>query len=96
MSPHKPNVDHLSYRELLIEEIIMFYAFGRQSQSTGANPDTTKANLIRLAERILLVNYHQPTTNLELKENASATQNLAFFQRHTFLVHHVSCSFVFQ
>ena len=31
MNPDKQNVDHLSYRKLLIEEIIMFHAFGGQS-----------------------------------------------------------------
>ena len=35
MNPDKQNVDHLSYRKLLIKEIIMFHAFGGQSQSTG-------------------------------------------------------------
>ena len=61
MNPNKQNIDHLSYRELLIEEIIMFYAFGGHSQSTGANPDTTKANLIRLAERDFISQL--PSTN---------------------------------
>ena len=51
INPDKQNVDHLSYRKLLIEEIIMFHAFGGQSQSTGPNPDTAKANLIRITER---------------------------------------------
>ena len=51
MNPDKQNVDHLSYQKLLNEEIIMFHAFGGQSQSTGPNPETTKTNLIRLTER---------------------------------------------
>ena len=51
MNPDKQNVDYLSYRKLLIERIIMFHSFGGQSQSTGPNPDTAKANLIRLTKR---------------------------------------------
>ena len=33
MNPDKQNVDHLSYRKLLIEEIIMLHAFGGQSRA---------------------------------------------------------------
>ena len=51
MDPDKQNVDHLSYRKLLIKEINVFHTFGGQSQVTGPNPHTTKANLIRLTER---------------------------------------------
>ena len=40
----KQNVDHLNYRKLLIEEIIMFDTSGGQSQSTGPNTDAAKAN----------------------------------------------------
>ena len=50
MNPDKQNIDHLSYRKLHIKEIIVFNAFSGQSQFTGSNPDSTKANLIRLTE----------------------------------------------
>ena len=84
MDPDKQNVNHLSYRKLLIEEIIMFPVFGGQSQSTGPNPDTTKANLIRLTERHF-INYHQRKTKLKLKENAFAARNVAFaIKTHVF------------
>ena len=46
MNPHKQDVDHLSYRKLLIKEIIMFHAFGGQCQSTEPNPDTTNENFL--------------------------------------------------
>ena len=59
--PDKQNIDHLSYRKLLIEEIIMFHAFSRQSQSTGPNLGTTKANLITLTERHFISQV--PSTN---------------------------------
>ena len=61
MNPDKQNVDHLSYQKLLNEEIIMFHAFGGQSQSTGPNPETTKTNLIRLTERHFISQL--PSTN---------------------------------
>ena len=61
MNPDKQNVDHLNYWKLLIEEIIMFHAFCGQIQSTGPNPDTTKANLIRLTERHFISQL--PSTN---------------------------------
>ena len=54
MNSDKQNIDHLSYQKLLIEEIIMFHAFGGQRQSIEANPDTTKASLIRLTEKHLI------------------------------------------
>ena len=47
INPDKQNVNHLSYRMLLIKKIIMLHAFGGQGQSTGPGPDTTKANLVR-------------------------------------------------
>ena len=61
LNPDKQNVDHLSYRKLLIEEIVMFDAFGSQSQSSEPNPDTTKASLIRLTERLFISQL--PSTN---------------------------------
>ena len=61
MNPDKQSVDHLRYRKMLIEEIIMFHAFCGQSQSTGPYPDTTKANLIRLTERHFISQL--PSTN---------------------------------
>ena len=67
MNPDKQNADHLSYRKLLIEEIIMFHAFGGQSQSTRLNPDTTIANLIRLTERHFI-------SQLPLTNNKSIAQ----------------------
>ena len=85
MNPDKPNVDHLSYRELLIEEIIMFYAFGGQSQSTGANPDTTKANLIILAERDFISKL--PSTNDKSRAQRKCIRytKLGFFSKtHVF------------
>ena len=33
VNPDKQDVDHLSYRKLLIEEIIMLHAFGGQSRA---------------------------------------------------------------
>ena len=61
LNPDKQNVDHLSYRKLLIKEIIMFDAFGSQSQSSEPNPDTAKASLIRLTERHFISQL--PSTN---------------------------------
>ena len=95
MNPDKQNVDQLSYRKLIIKEIIMFHAFGGQSQSTGPNSDTTKANLIRITEGHFISQL--PSTN-----NKARAQRKCFrctkldFRKDTILVRHVSCSFGFQ
>ena len=51
INPDKQNVDHLSYRKLLIEEIFMFHAIWWSEPVQRAKSDTTKANLIRLSEK---------------------------------------------
>ena len=94
MNPDKQNVDHLSYRKLLIEEIIMFHAFGGQSQSTGGpNPDTTKANLTRLTERHCISQLPSINNKAGAQRKCIRCTKLAF---RMFLVLHVSCGFVFQ
>ena len=78
MNPNKQNVDHLNYRKLLVQEIIMFHAFGGQSQSTRPNPDTTKPNLIRLT------NNKARAQKKKKKKNAFTARNLAFAKTHVF------------
>ena len=79
MNPNKQNVDHLNYRKLLVQEIIMFHAFGGQSQSTRPNPDTTKPNLIKLTN-----NKARAQKKKKKKKNALTARNLAFAKTHVF------------
>ena len=95
MNPDKQNVDHLSYRKLLIEEIIMFHVFGGQKQSSGPNPDTTKANLIRLTETHFISQLPRTNNKARAQRKCICCTKLGI-RKDTFLVNHVSCILVFQ
>ena len=45
------NFDHLMFRNLLIEEIIMCHMYGGASYTTGPSSEPERENLIRLTER---------------------------------------------
>ena len=83
MDPDKQNVDHLSYRKLLIEEMIIFHAFGGQSQSTGPNPDTTKANLIRLTERHFISQPPSKNSKAKAQRKCICCTKLSFRNKDT-------------
>ena len=64
--------------------------FGGQSQSNGPNPDTTKANLIRLSERHF-ISQLTSTNNKDRAQRKCIRCTKVGFRKHTFLVCQVSC-----